>query len=125
MKPKILIVEDEPAITDSIRYALETDGFETKCLSFGKPVIEILSNERVDLVLLDIGLPDINGLELCREIRKTKKSDIPIVLLTALSGEAERIAGLESGADDYMTKPFSPRELSARVKAVLRRFEAP
>ena len=119
MKPKILIVEDEPSITDTIQYALETDGFETVTLSSGMPVIQLLSAEPVDLIVLDIGLPDINGLELCKAIRKTHT--IPIIFLTARADEIDRVVGLEIGADDYLTKPFSPRELSARVKAVLRR----
>ena len=119
MKPKILIVEDEPSITDTIQYALETDGFDTKALSSGMAVIPLLSKDPVDLIVLDIGLPDINGLELCKAIRKTH--DIPIIFLTARADEIDRVVGLEIGADDYLTKPFSPRELSARVKAVLRR----
>ena len=119
MKPKILIVEDEPSITDTIQYALETDGFDTVALSSGTAVIPLLSEEPVDLIVLDIGLPDINGLELCKAIRKIH--DIPIIFLTARADEIDRVVGLEIGADDYLTKPFSPRELSARVKAVLRR----
>ena len=120
-KPKILIVEDEPAIADNIQYALETDAFETVCLSSGMPVIPLLSEEHIDLIILDIGLPDINGLELCKEIRKTH--NIPIVFLTARSDEVDRVVGLEFGGDDYVVKPFSPRELSARVKAILRRTQ--
>lgn len=120
-KPRILIVEDEPAIADNIQYALETDAFETVCLSSGMPVIPLLSKEHIDLIILDIGLPDINGLELCKEIRKTHT--IPIVFLTARSDEVDRVVGLEIGGDDYVVKPFSPRELSARVKAILRRTQ--
>lgn len=123
MKPKILIVEDEPAIADNIQYALETDGFETLCISSGMPVVPLLSKEPVDLIILDIGLPDINGLELCKEIRKTQT--VPIIFLTARSDEIDRVVGLEIGADDYVTKPFSPRELSARIKAILRRMQHP
>ena len=119
MKPKILIVEDEPAIADTIQYALETDGFETRCLSSGAPVIALLEQEAIDLIVLDIGLPDISGLELCKEIRKT--GQIPVIFLTARSDEVDRVVGLEIGADDYVVKPFSPRELAARVRAVLRR----
>ena len=119
MKPKILIVEDEPAIADTIQYVLETDGFETICLSSGIPVISQLSEDTFDLIILDIGLPDINGLKLCKEIRIDHS--IPIIFLTARTNEIDRVVGLEIGADDYVTKPFSPRELSARVKAVLRR----
>lgn len=118
-KPKILIVEDEPAIADNIVYALETDGFDTVCHYEGGKVLSLLSGEKIDLIVLDIGLPDINGLELCKEIRKSHAT--PIIFLTARSGEIDRVVGLEIGADDYVVKPFSPRELSARVKAVLRR----
>jgi two-component system catabolic regulation response regulator CreB len=117
--PRILIVEDEPAIADNIQYALQTEGFETLCLSAGTPVVELLTNESIDLIILDIGLPDINGIELCKEIRKSR--NLPIIFLTARSAEIDRVVGLEIGADDYVVKPFSPRELCARVKAVLRR----
>ena len=119
MKPTVLIVEDEPAIADTIQYALETDGFSTIRLASGEPVISTLARERVDLILLDIGLPDMNGFDLCKEIRKTRT--IPVVFLTARSEEIDRVVGLEIGADDYITKPFSPREMTARVKAILRR----
>lgn len=119
MKPTILIVEDEPAIAETIQYALETDGFKTHYLTSGRPVLTFLDQETVDLIILDIGLPDINGLELCKEIRKTY--NLPIIFLTARSEEIDRVVGLEIGADDYVVKPFSPRELAARIKAVLRR----
>jgi two-component system, OmpR family, catabolic regulation response regulator CreB len=119
MKSKILIVDDEPAITDAIQYALETDGFETICLSTGMPVLPLLAEKQIDLIILDIGLPDISGIELCKEIRKICAK--PIIFLTARSEEIDRVVGLEIGADDYVVKPFSPRELSARIKAVLRR----
>ena len=123
INPKILIVEDEQAIADNIQYALETEGFATLCLSSGMPVIQLLAEESIDLMILDIGLPDINGLELCKEVRKTHK--LPIIFLTARSAEIDRVVGLEIGADDYVVKPFSPRELCARVKAVLRRTHLP
>jgi two-component system, OmpR family, catabolic regulation response regulator CreB len=123
MKPKILIVEDERAIAENIQYALETDGFETHCISTGTPALSILKKQPIDLVVLDIGLPDINGLELCKQIRKAH--NLPIIFLTARSHEIDRVVGLEIGADDYVVKPFSPRELSARVKAVLRRSGQP
>ncbi|MBU0992839.1 MAG: two-component system response regulator CreB [Proteobacteria bacterium] len=121
MKPRILIIEDEPAISDTISYALETDGFETTCLTAGRSVMSLLSKEKIDLIILDIGLPDISGFELCKEIRKIHA--LPIIFLTARSEEIDRVVGLEIGADDYVSKPFSPRELSARVKAVLRRMQ--
>ncbi len=123
MKPKILIVEDEPAIVDNIRYVLETEGFETVSFASGTPVIPYLAKEPVELIILDIGLPDMNGLELCKEIRKTLS--VPIIFVTARKKEIDRVVGLEIGADDYISKPFSPRELSARVKAVLRRTQHP
>ncbi len=122
MNPKILIVEDEPAIVDTIQYALETDGFETRWLPTGLEVMPLLADETIHLIVLDIGLPDINGLELCKTIRK--KHSIPIIFLTARADEIDRVVGLEIGADDYIVKPFSPRELTARVKAVLRRTKS-
>jgi len=118
---KIMIVEDEPAIIDAIQYALSTDGFETVCFNSGGPVIAHLGNDQVDLIILDVGLPDINGFELCKEIRKTHL--VPIIFLTARADEADRVVGLEIGGAHYVTKPFSPRELSARVKAILRRLK--
>lgn len=123
MKSRILIVDDEPAILDNIQYVLEAEGLETVRLSEGLAVAPLLSRERIDLILLDIGLPDISGLELCREIRKSHST--PIIFLTARTGEIDRVVGLELGGDDYISKPFSPRELSARVKAVLRRAHTP
>jgi len=98
MKLQILIVDDEPAIADAIRYVLETDGFETLSLSEGSPVLPLLQSERIDLIVLDVGLPDINGFDLCREIRKI--SDTPILFLTARTTEIDRVVGLEIGADD-------------------------
>jgi len=98
---------------------LETDGFETLSLAEGSPVLPLLQSERIDLIVLDVGLPDINGFDLCREIWKI--SNTPIMFLTARTTEIDRVVGLEIGADDYVVKPFSPRELSARIKAILRR----
>lgn len=122
-KPKILVVEDEPAIAETIQYALETDGCEVACAFSGSLVSGLLQSERIDLVILDIGLPDISGIELCKQIRK--ESMIPVIFLTARSDEIDRVVGLEIGGDDYIVKPFSPRELAARVKAVLRRTRMP
>jgi len=119
VKAKILIIEDEPAILDNIQYVLEAEGLETIRLSEGLSVLPLLARERFDLILIDIGLPDVSGLDLCKEIRKAHST--PIIFLTARTGEIDRVVGLEIGADDYISKPFSPRELSARVKAVLRR----
>jgi two-component system catabolic regulation response regulator CreB len=122
-KARILIVEDEPAISETIQYALETDGFETLCAFAGAPIRSLLEEHPIDLIILDIGLPDVNGVELCKEVRKTHT--LPIIFLTARTDEIDRVVGLEVGADDYVVKPFSPRELSARIKAVLRRTQKP
>jgi two-component system, OmpR family, catabolic regulation response regulator CreB len=119
VKSRILIVEDEPAISDNIQFVLESEGLETVRVATGLEATAILDQGPVDLIVLDIGLPDINGLELLKEIRRTRTT--PIILLTARNSEIDRVLGLEIGADDYIAKPFSPRELSARVKAVLRR----
>ncbi|PIE64376.1 MAG: two-component system response regulator CreB [Desulfobacterales bacterium] len=118
-KPKILVVEDERAIAETIEYALETDGFKVHCLYTGMETLPLLQRESIALIILDIGLPDISGIELCKQIRE--ESSVPVIFLTARSGEIDRVVGLEIGADDYVVKPFSPRELTARVKAVLRR----
>jgi len=121
---KILVIEDEPSIAENITYALSTDGFDPVWCGTGGEAREALRAGEAGgfaLVVLDIGLPDVNGFELAREIRKA--SDIPLIFLTARSDEVDRVAGLELGADDYVVKPFSPRELSARVRAVLRRYE--
>ena len=119
MKPRILIVEDEPAISDNIQFVLESEGLETVRVATGMEAMPVLGQSPVDLIVLDIGLPDINGLELLKDIRRGYST--PIILLTARNAEIDRVLGLEIGADDYVTKPFSPRELSARIKAVLRR----
>jgi two-component system catabolic regulation response regulator CreB len=118
-KPTILVVEDEPAIADTIQYALESEGFRCLRLEVGSEVVEVLDRQPVALVVLDIGLPDVSGVEVCRRIRQ--RHDVPVIFLTARSGEVDRVVGLELGADDYVIKPFSPRELAARAKAVLRR----
>jgi two-component system catabolic regulation response regulator CreB len=119
VKHKILIVEDEPAISDTIQFVLESEGLETIRVATGLAATPVLDEGAVDLIVLDIGLPDINGLDLLKEIRRTRTT--PIILLTARTAEIDRVLGLEIGADDYVAKPFSPRELAARVKAVLRR----
>ena len=118
-KPMILVVEDEPAIADTIQYALESEGFQCHRLEVGAGVVELLDRQPVALVVLDIGLPDMSGIEVCRRLRQ--RHDVPVIFLTARGGEVDRVVGLELGADDYVTKPFSPRELAARAKAVLRR----
>ncbi len=119
---KILIVDDEPSIVDNITFALETEGFSTKSCATGGVALHEIEATHFDLVILDIGLPDMNGFELAKRIRHF--SQVPIIFLTARSNEIDRVVGLELGGDDYVTKPFSPRELSARVKAVLRRTSA-
>jgi two-component system catabolic regulation response regulator CreB len=106
-------------ITDTIQYALETEGFTALMAASGQEALERLAAVDIDLIILDVGLPDINGFELCKQIRR--KSHLPIVFLTARNEEVDRVVGLEIGGDDYVVKPFSPRELTARVKAVLRR----
>ena len=115
----VLLVEDEAAIADSVIYALHTEGFGTAWVSTGEAALEQVGGKPPQLIILDIGLPDMSGLDLLRDIRKI--TDVPIIFLTARAGEIDRIVGLEVGADDYVVKPFSPRELTARVKAVLRR----
>jgi len=120
MAQTILVVEDEPAIADNITYALQTEGFEVQWCSTGEETLRILDEQRIGLIVLDVGLPDQNGFELCKQIRKT--SAVPVIFLTARTDEIDRVVGLEIGGDDYVPKPFSPRELAARVKAVLRRF---
>lgn len=121
-KTMILVVEDEPAIADAIQYALESEGFHCHRLEAGAEVVAVLERQPVALVVLDIGLPDVSGIEVCRRIRQ--RHDVPVIFLTARGAEVDRVVGLELGADDYVTKPFSPRELVARVRAVLRRAEA-
>ena len=122
MPPKILVVEDEPGIADNITYALRTEGYEVTWCATGREARAVLAKEPTALIVLDIGLPDGSGFDLCKEIRKT--SAVPIIFLTARSSEVDRVVGLEIGGDDYVVKPFSPRELAARVKAVLRRAPA-
>lgn len=115
----ILIVEDEPAIADNIAFAVETENMDPLRATTAGEAWALLDGKSVDLVVLDVGLPDENGFDLCRRIRT--RSDVPVVFLTARQEEVDRIVGLELGADDYMTKPFSPRELTARIRAILRR----
>lgn len=117
--PHIMIVEDESAIADTLIYALQREGFSVDWLNLGHALPAAMAQQAPHLVILDIGLPDCSGFELCKEIRKTH--DVPIIFLTARAEEIDRIIGLEIGADDYVTKPFSPREVVARVKAILKR----
>ena len=119
MKPKVLIVEDEPGIADTLQYALRTEGFEPAWCATGEEALARIESEPPALVILDVGLPDASGFEIFKRIRVA--SDVPVVFLTARSDEIDRVVGLELGADDYVAKPFSPRELVARVRGVLRR----
>jgi len=118
-RKKILVIEDEPSIADNIAYALATEGFTPVCCGTGEEALRSIEGGDVALVILDLGLPDVNGFDLLREIRKT--SAVPLIVETARAEEVDRIVGLEIGADDYVVKPVSPRELTARVRAVLRR----
>jgi two-component system catabolic regulation response regulator CreB len=119
MKPRILIVEDEPGIADTLQYALRTEGFEPQWCATGEDAIAAARTAPPALIVLDVGLPDVSGFEVFRRLRET--SDVPVVFLTARSDEIDRVVGLELGADDYVAKPFSPRELVARVRGILRR----
>ncbi len=116
---RVLLVEDEPAIADALVYALETECFTVTHALTGTEALAAAAREPHDFAILDIGLPDMTGLDVCRRLRET--SSIPILFLTARDAEVDRILGLELGGDDYVTKPFSPREIVARVRAILRR----
>lgn len=120
-KPKILVVEDEEAIADTIRYVLSTDGLDPLWCATGTAALAAAVEHPVALAVLDVGLPDINGFELFRRLQAIRPT--PVIFLTARSDEIDRVSGLELGADDYVAKPFSPRELSARVRGVLRRSQ--
>lgn len=119
MSGKILLVEDEHSIAEPVIYNLKQEGFSVTHVDEGPIALEIFSEESFDLIILDLMLPEISGLDICRSIRK--ESDVPIIMVTAKDSEADRVSGLELGADDYVTKPFSVRELMSRVRAVLRR----
>src|SRR5580704_4317916 len=121
--PRILIVEDEPSIADTIQFPLETDGCVTERCGTGGEALDLLAKGTFDLIVLDVGLPDMTGFEVCRRIRVT--NNVPILFLTARSEEIDRVVGLEIGGDDYVSKPFRPRELSARIRAILRRVSLP
>src|SRR3954451_6963989 len=124
MPKRIAIVEDEAELASLIEYNLGRHGYEAQILDGGRGTLRALEQARPDLILLDVMLPDIDGFELCRQIRQSATlGRIPVLFLTARSDEVDRVLGLEIGGDDYMTKPFSPRELIARVKAHLRREE--
>lgn len=122
MRHRILLLEDEQAIADTLVFALERDGFEVAHVRLAGEALRAFADAVPDLAILDVGLPDGNGFDVCRAMRKT--SQLPIVFLTARSEEIDRVLGLELGADDYVVKPFSPREVCARVRAILRRSAA-
>ena len=122
MKEKILIVEDDKDIIKMLEYNLKKEGYKVVAAQDGEDALDLALRQYPNLILLDLMLPGINGLEVCKTLKKeTKTASIPIIMLTAKSQESDKIVGLELGADDYVTKPFSPRELIARIKAVLRR----
>ena len=124
MLQRLVIIEDEKDIVELVRYNFRKEGFEVQAFHRGKEGLEFLRRNPVDLVLLDILLPDADGFEICRRLRAdTRMASLPVIFLTAKGEEIDRVLGLEIGADDYVVKPFSPRELVARVKAVLRRQE--
>jgi len=118
---RILVVDDEPALVDAVGYALRSEGFEVETAADGEAALQTLNADGAELVVLDIMLPRLSGIEVCRRMREA--SDVPIILLSARDAEVDRVLGLESGADDYVTKPFSMAELLSRVRAVLRRRE--
>jgi two-component system response regulator RegX3 len=117
--PKIMVVEDEPALIDALEYGLVAEGFDVVATNDGDESLRLFDRERPDLILLDLMLPGMSGTEICKRIRTS--STVPIIMLTAKDSEIDKVVGLEVGADDYVTKPFSMRELAARVRAVLRR----
>ena len=119
MSVKVLLVEDEKSIADGIIYNLKNEGLKVTHVDEGKIALDIFDEEHFDLLILDIMLPEVSGLEICQSIRKS--SNVPIIMLTAKDDENDKIRGLEMGADDYITKPFSVKELISRIKAVLRR----
>tara|TARA_B100000676_G_scaffold2521_2_gene2340 strand:+ start:1996 stop:2685 length:690 start_codon:yes stop_codon:yes gene_type:complete len=122
MNPLVLIVEDEPAQAEVLRYNLEKKGYRTSVAPAGEEALMLVEEEEPDLVILDWMLPDIAGIEICRQLKtRPKTRTLPVIMLTARGEEDDRVRGLESGADDYVVKPYSPSEMIARVQAVLRR----
>jgi two-component system catabolic regulation response regulator CreB len=117
--PQILIVEDEVAIADTLLFALSSEGFGAHRVSLAREALALLQKQSIDLVILDVGLPDMTGFEACKQLRRF--SNVPVMFLTARAEEIDRVIGLEIGADDYVVKPFSPREVVARVRAILKR----
>jgi two-component system alkaline phosphatase synthesis response regulator PhoP len=126
MPKKILIIEDEKDILELLQLYLKREGYDVHIARDGEAGLRKASRERYDLILLDLMLPQVDGLEICRNLRShPQTSQVPIIMITAKTEESDRIVGLEMGADDYITKPFSPREVLARVKAIFRRLEKP
>jgi len=123
MSTRILVVDDEPSIVDVLRYNLEKAHYRVDVARDGPQALETAKSREPDLIVLDLMLPGLDGLEVCRQLRK--ESDVPIIMLTARDEEVDRVVGLELGADDYVVKPFSMRELLARIKTVLRRAQSP
>lgn len=124
MNEKILVVDDEEHIVQLLKYNLEGNGYIVREAYTGREVLDIVQREKFDLIILDLMLPELDGIEVCKKLKKdVLTSSIPIIMLTAKSGEMDKVLGLEIGADDYITKPFSIRELLARVKVILRRIE--
>ncbi|MBC3179099.1 MtrAB system response regulator MtrA [Corynebacterium lujinxingii] len=121
MAAKILVVDDDPAINEMLTIVLEAEGFQTSSVTDGAEAVGAFQSSDPDLILLDLMLPGVNGIDICREIRK--QSAVPIVMLTAKTDTVDVVLGLESGADDYITKPFKPKELIARIRARLRRTD--
>lgn len=119
MTHRILVVDDEPAVTDLLAYNLRKAHYDVLTAADGKTALHLVQQSKPDLILLDLMIPEVDGLDVCRELRKS--SSVPVIMITARGEEIDRVLGLEIGADDYVTKPFSVRELMARVKAVLRR----
>ena len=120
--PRVLLIEDEEALADALEYQLDRDGYEVKRAGDGAAGLALFRSGGADVVLLDLMLPGMSGEDICKEIRRT--SNVPIIMLTARDSEIDKVLGLELGADDYVTKPFSTRELTARMKAVMRRGAA-
>jgi two-component system response regulator ResD len=122
---RVLIADDDVVVRDVVRRYLERDGMDVSVADDGAEALRLLGSERIDVAVLDVMMPGPNGLTLCRSLRQAGDFSVPVILLTALGEEEDRIAGLEAGADDYLTKPFSPRELALRVRSVLRRAPSP
>ncbi len=123
MNPKVLVVEDDEAIAAMLKYNLKAEGFTASHAEDGDLALQMIQEDKPDIILLDWMLPNISGIEVCRRVRQNEKTrNIPIIMVTARSEESDKLMGLDYGADDYITKPFSPAELIARIKAVLRRI---